>query len=204
MPFKPEVTPNLPANAGVAVLSGPIINGGVSSETMQRLTAGADIALETDAPLLLLGGSADFMDREITKRRVHFDPSRAYTSTRLFFRETAGNALEAKDLTSRLGLTALHIVTSDYHTRRAKNIFHRVMPDTDITTTGVSIVGMSEAERTRQIRMERLRTTIENILLFGLGYDGRKHGNHQKLARRLNKVANVRNKIDGLKPPDQD
>lgn len=166
--------PLLRAAGGFWVVHDPMAPGdaiiviGDDDFTADRATQAAELFRGGWAPLIVASGRmlrpystiADLMTRDLESRGV---PSKAIVR----FSHRANNTLEeAKDLQTLIAQNGWHrilLVTSSYHTRRARYIFRKVLPgDISLEVVGAFDAGFEPATwwQSRQGRKTFLMETV--------------------------------------------
>lgn len=80
-------------------------------------------------------------------------------------KSTYQNACAIRDIVSRAGLDRIVIITTEEHMNRAKYLISHELPDTEIITCAVPLVGMPPAKRLERWLVEYIKYIVT---LFGI------------------------------------
>lgn len=175
---------------GIIVLSGPTHEPGkLSPDTQSRFDLGFHLWQETGSSLILVGSSSNMMLDELGDLPNGPSEDEVYTEPRS--RETVGNAIYSKtDILKPEGFVAANLVTADYHSPRATNIFRKVLgPDFKITPIEAA-VNYSPPERRALQRQEIIFSMIARFAF--LGYDPTSPGDDERVMARMSRIARSR------------
>ena len=106
-------------------------------ETGQRIIKASELVRQGYAPRILVSGPGPEYGLYESELAINYAVSRGYPRSWFipFPHRAPSTVLEALTIlpaVRRMHVHTLDIVTSDYHTRRAGNIYHRYAPDLDI------------------------------------------------------------------------
>jgi uncharacterized SAM-binding protein YcdF (DUF218 family) len=102
-----------------------------------RMTQAARLAREGFAPVVLVSGPVQFYGQNEADMAIAYMVNRGYPAPlfqpcRLEAESTFAEAIAFRDSECARGLRSLLLVTSDYHTARARRIFRRVFPNLEL------------------------------------------------------------------------